>query len=1065
MKKFFASFIAILFVNLAFAGPIDQNAAYEIANAFIQKHHPSASLTPVSANRLNRSITEDNTPYYYIFNIGEDNGFVIVSSNENEPSILGYADQGAFDPDNVPDGLALMLNMYEEQLQSVASCDEVSEATHEEPAPRHSISLARNYICPLDSFFFFSTPPYNYFCPTDSTGTHVGSGCTAAAMSQIMAYWQYPPKTTSIPGYSTDSYTIEDIPSSPIDWPNILRNYSFRYYYNTPDEQIDAIASLMYKLAVGVKTDFGGSGGSLLQEIIPTFVNYFGYSPDIQSDYIIDLGMNKTEDIIYNELVQQRLVLMYGARIASDPSQGAHMWVIDGYDHDALFHINWGWNGHMNGFFRLSAISPYHHEMVWNYMKNMIIYYNIKPLGVESHGLDPNLYSKRACTTNVSVSSTSRTITTVISNALSEQYTFEQGLNIYSEDGQFIETFEGETVTLAPGETSTFTYSRSFPTYASGNYILRPVSRLAGETEWQENDIANILNAYVRMFISASKTPYYYLHPVVQVNSVEREEHGPVCVGAPQIFKMNVTNNSNQKFGRWINLYANDALVQVRGGHIPANSTTDLYFGYEPTEEGSAHLNFTLALQSGSRAQSIANYDLEVGPVIEYGNLSMDVDIDNLNADNDTLIHGNTFRAKIKITNNGTVDYHDYVNFILRYNVQLNTAKPLVDIPAGESVTLEYEFNELEPNCTYRFTTYYKKRSNADFTGVFNKWYKCYAFPGYRYWTADGKEHAVTASRTDYITPEDAVAVSFMGNTMQPTNVVMNNNPNTIYYVTGPYYAYLNDGNVVRGLISNKITINEDYPFYVPLEFTAKEVTYTRNFAHGFGMDGTNWSTITLPFQPYTVTDKQTGKEIDWFHTSNEVGKDFWIREFYAEDGNKLYFKDAEEFKAYRPYIIAVPDDTFGEDFDLTNRDIEFKAEFQLLKKSKPSFAEAYNYEFEGTMIGKSGEGLNCYLLNEGEGGNAFLYTEEDVTLAPFHAMFTSGCKPNNNANGPLRIVHFKDNEQTGIAQNTVVRNTIVNGVYTLDGRKIAVGNGPVQEILQTLPKGIYIINGHKYVK
>ena len=38
-------------------------------------------------------------------------------------------------------------------------------------------------------------------------------------------------------------------------------------------------------------------------------------------------------------------------------------------------------------------------------------------------------------------------------------------------------------------------------------------------------------------------------------------------------------------------------------------------------------------------------------------------------------------------------------------------------------------------------------------------------------------------------------------------------------------------------------------------------------------------------------------------------------------------------------------------------------------------------------------------------------------------------------------------------------------GVFTIDGRKIAIGNEPVQDILQQLPKGIYIINGRKYVK
>ena len=1068
MKRFFTTIMAVLLVGLAFAGPVDRNTARQIADEFAKQRHPSATLEAVSTRNSRRAGAAEEGSYYYVFNLSDDNGFVIVSGDDNCPAILGYTDQGSFDPANVPDGLAFMLNMYEEQikgLESYSQSAEAAEGEEEHAAPRHSMSLARHAICPIDSFFFFSTPPYNYFCPADSNGTHEGSGCVSAALSQLMAYWQYPAKTKAIPGYVSDPYVIEDIPAQPIDWPNVLRNYSFKYYYNTPDEQIDAIASLIYRIAVSVKTDFGTGTGAPISNIKDAMINYFGYSPEMIFTYLSDVGMNAVEDIVYNELLQERPVLMGGHRHNVDPlsPSGAHLWVIDGYEKDDLFHVNWGWNGHMNGYFRLAAFSPYHHEMVWNYMNGLYMLYNVKPAGVESYAQDESTITKRLRNVGLTATYTApRTFTVKVQNVLSQKTTFDQGISIYDTNGQLVEIIQGESVTLEPNETASFTYNPNFSSYASAHYNIYPVSRVSGQEKWEEDECYDI-NAYVDATVTANKTGYYSLVKALSINSIEREDHGPIYVGAPQILKVNVTNNTNEKYGRWINLYANGDLVQVRGGHVPAHTTTDMYFGYEPTQEGTTHLTFALPRSAG--AQTLANFDMEVNPVISYGTLDMEVTAENTDATNDTLIYGNTFRVKVKVTNKGKVDYHDYINFILRYNIQLDTAKPLVDIPAGETRTFEYEFVGLEQGNNYRFTTYYKKNSKADFSGVFNHWFKCSTFPGYRYWTADGKEYTSAPTRIQYTVPEEAVAVSFIGNNNQPTGVVMNSNPNTIYYVTGPYYEYLNAGNVVRNLTAREIVVHEGYPFYVPLHFTAKKISYTRNFAQGFGQNGSNWSTLVLPFAPQTVTDTQTGKEIDWHRSSNEVGKDFWIREFYAEDGNTLYFKDAKEFNIYRPYIIAVPDATFGEDFDLTNRDIEFSATNYPMKPSFGAFSDAYNYNFEGTVTGMSSAGLNCYVLNEGDGGNAFVYTEQAPDLAPFHAMFTSLFK-HDSQSGPLRIAHYKeDNGQTGIGSSLAGTAVTPYGVFTLDGRKIAIGNEPVQDILQQLPKGIYIINGRKYVK
>lgn len=53
---------------------------------------------------------------YYVFNNGKSNGYVIVAGDDRAVPVLGYSDEGSFDPANVPDGLQCMLDMYAHEM-------------------------------------------------------------------------------------------------------------------------------------------------------------------------------------------------------------------------------------------------------------------------------------------------------------------------------------------------------------------------------------------------------------------------------------------------------------------------------------------------------------------------------------------------------------------------------------------------------------------------------------------------------------------------------------------------------------------------------------------------------------------------------------------------------------------------------------------------------------------------------------------------------------------------------------------------------------------------------------
>ena len=59
------------------------------------------------------------------------------------------------------------------------------------------------------------------------------------------------------------------------------------------------------------------------------------------------------EKMVYDEIVAQRVVYYSGYH------EGVgHSFVIDGYDGNGLFHVNWGWGGRDDGYFTLATLNP-----------------------------------------------------------------------------------------------------------------------------------------------------------------------------------------------------------------------------------------------------------------------------------------------------------------------------------------------------------------------------------------------------------------------------------------------------------------------------------------------------------------------------------------------------------------------------------------------------------------------------------------------------------------------------------------------------------------------------------
>lgn len=323
------------------AQQVSQDEAMQRAIQFFAK--PSSNGMKKALRKAPRMKAAEVNDAYYIFNDEANGGFVIVSGEERTPDILGYSNGGWFDAAKVPANMRAWLDGYKAQIKAAAASTM--------PTATSETYVSRTPIAPLLRTEWNQLSPYNLLCPMDN-GKQCVTGCVATAMAQVMNYWQHPAQTTAtIPNRVAErlNFTHPDIAAgTAIDWANMPRTQLDA----TTDAQQQAVSELMLYCGMAVQMNYGAnSSAAYVSNIAPALINYFGYDPGCRL-----LFRSNYEDwlyIIYNELRQGRPILYYGSS-----SSSAHEFVCDGYASEDYYHIDWGWGGAYNGFFRLQVMNP-----------------------------------------------------------------------------------------------------------------------------------------------------------------------------------------------------------------------------------------------------------------------------------------------------------------------------------------------------------------------------------------------------------------------------------------------------------------------------------------------------------------------------------------------------------------------------------------------------------------------------------------------------------------------------------------------------------------------------------
>jgi len=353
MKLLLAAFILILIGGNAFADYVSIEKARIVAkNVYFERINQSDDFAFENVVFDNEYAVEEAAhTLFYVFNMQNDQGFVMIAADDQSYPILGYTFKGRLvENKEVNPAFANLIESFERQLINIIEKDLPTNAditnTWNTYLNEEFQMQTMQTVGPLIQTSWNQSPYYNALCPGGSV-----TGCVATAMAQVIRYYQHPNKGTGSHSYYHSTYG------------NLSANFGTTTYNyaNMPLSISSAnndVATLCYHCGVSVEMNYSPSGSSASTAYSPTaYKTYFGYSTTAaydSKDYYTDI---QWKIMLRAEHMYNRPVMYRGTG-----SYGGHSFIVDGFQYPDHFHFNWGWGGSSDGYFYLTSLNPGYYD-------------------------------------------------------------------------------------------------------------------------------------------------------------------------------------------------------------------------------------------------------------------------------------------------------------------------------------------------------------------------------------------------------------------------------------------------------------------------------------------------------------------------------------------------------------------------------------------------------------------------------------------------------------------------------------------------------------------------------
>ena len=386
MKRLFLTLGLIAFGLVSvMAGPVDQQKAQKTGAKFLSTTALSQKNANIQLDLVGMAADRDATDYY-VFNVSNGEGFVVVAGDDRVRPILAYSTTGSYDPNDVADGFQYTLNGFRNEIQYVRehNLSVTPDIEAEWRSVNHTGSLNRSgqtraVVGPLCQTTWNQNYPWNSQCPADPDGDggYVYAGCAATAMGQVMKFWDWPAVGNSSHSYNADNYGTLSANFGQTEYHFELMPLALDS--TSSEEEIYHAALLLYHLGIALDMQYSpeGSGASALT-VYTAFQSYFRYTRDFieinAGSMFPEYGYTNEEwaQMLKNGGLDEHLPIFYSG--SDDGGAGGHAFVCDGYDENDYFHFNWGWSGRDDAWCPIGALhtTKYDFNQVNNFIGHII---------------------------------------------------------------------------------------------------------------------------------------------------------------------------------------------------------------------------------------------------------------------------------------------------------------------------------------------------------------------------------------------------------------------------------------------------------------------------------------------------------------------------------------------------------------------------------------------------------------------------------------------------------------------------------------------------------------------